>query len=116
MIAILLQESVQIMESAGAVDFTWLFIKMLSLLIVVCVLALLILKYLVPKMNTSARRLGGDMIRIMARRHLNPKAQLYIIGVGKKQFLVGATDTQIHYLTDLSGEDLGDSTASKNNQ
>jgi flagellar protein FliO/FliZ len=44
---------------------------------------------------------GGGLISIVERRHLAPKQALYLIKVGEKHLLIGASDSGLQKLSDI---------------
>ena len=44
---------------------------------------------------------GGNLISIVERRHLAPKQALYLIKVGEKHLLIGASDSGLQKLSDI---------------
>jgi flagellar biosynthetic protein FliO len=44
---------------------------------------------------------GGGLISIVERRHLAPKQALYLIKVGEKHLLIGASDSGFQKLSDI---------------
>ncbi len=86
---------------SSAVDFTLLFIKMISALIVVCVVAVLILKYMVPKFSFAKRFSAEGPVKILSRIALGPKQHLYLVKVEEKCILLGVTDHSITKIDEL---------------
>ena len=89
-----------------AIDFTWLFIKMMLALIIVCVLAVVILKYAVPRVGFFKKYANSQYIEVIARSSLDQKKFLYIVKVGSKYALVGASDHNVNLVMELSREDV----------
>jgi flagellar biosynthetic protein FliO len=90
---------------SSAIDFSLLFIKMIAALVVACVLAVLILKFAVPKFSLfKAGPKPNDKIKILSRTPLGPKQQLYLVKVVEKCILVGVTDQNITKLADVEGK------------
>ena len=87
-------------------DFTWLFVKMMGALVVVCILAVVILRYVVPKLGAYKRYSSNQHMQIIARHHLDQKKNLYIVKIGTKYALIGASDHNVNFLMDLKREDV----------
>ncbi len=85
----------------SAIDFTFLFVKMIAALVVCCVAALLVLKYLVPKLSLANRFASQDKIKIISRVSLAPKQYLYLVKVADKCILLGGTDGGINKIADV---------------
>ena len=106
MILVLLQQ-VPTAPATGetAVDFTWLFIKMLLVLGIVTVLAILILKYAVPHIGMVKRFQRGKYFRVRGRYVLEPRRSLYLIEVGGRYLVIGVADHGINLITEISAEE-----------
>lgn len=89
---------------SSAVDFTFLFIKMVAALIVACVLAVLILKYAVPRLSFAKKLSEDKYIKILSRVAIGPKQYLYLVKVEEKCILLGVTDHSISKIADLEYE------------
>ena len=87
---------------ATAIDFTWLFIKMLFVLGIVSVLAVLLLKYAVPHLGFMRRLTRGTFFTVYARQALEPRKSLYLIGIGKRYLVIGTADHGINVLAELT--------------
>lgn len=90
----------------SATSFGWLVLKMVVVLVVVLVAAILILKYLVPKLGKMRGGFGGQYIDVVARRTLEHKKQLWIVRVGKRHFFLGSADGAVTCLSELAEEDV----------
>jgi flagellar biogenesis protein FliO len=90
--------------STSAVDFTWLFIKMLLVLAIVSIFALLILKYAVPHFGKTFHK--GQYFTVLGRYVLEPKKSLYLVSIGKRYLVIGAADNGISLITDVSKEEV----------
>ncbi len=90
--------------SSSAIDFSLLFIKMIASLVVVCVVAVLILKYLVPRLSFAKRFANAGDVKILSRTNLGPKQYLFLVKVQKKCMLLGVTDHSINKISDLEGD------------
>jgi flagellar biosynthetic protein FliO len=44
---------------------------------------------------------GGNLITIVERRHLAPKQALYLVKIGEKHLLIGASDSGLQKLSDI---------------
>ncbi len=89
----------------SAVDFTWLFIKMLFILGLVSVLAMLILKYGLPRTAFYKRLQQGSICVVKARQAIAPRKTLYLIELGKRYIVLGVTDHAINPIAQLSEEE-----------
>lgn len=101
-IAILAEVPTVPATDASAMDFTWLFLKMLLILGIVTVFAILVLKYAVPHMGVMRRFQRGNYFRVLGRYLLEPRRSLYLIEVGKRYLVIGVSDHGINLVTELS--------------
>lgn len=106
MYAILLDIATVPATHEGMVDFSWLFLKMIFALIIVCIVAIVILKYAVPRTGLLKKFTGGKYISIIARHSLDHRKHLFIIKVGSKYMLIGAADHGINLIRDLDARDI----------
>ena len=90
--------------SGTALDFTFLFIKMIAALVVAVVAAILVLRYAVPKLGLSKRFTASKDIEIISRTALGPKQYLYLVKVTGKCILLGVTDHSINKISDVTTE------------
>jgi len=86
----------------NAVDFTWLFLKMLLILGIVCIFAVLLLKYAMPQIGFLRHINQGKFFTVRARQAIEPRKTLYIIELGKRYHVIGVTDHGISLITELS--------------
>jgi flagellar biogenesis protein FliO len=89
----------------GAVDFTWLFIKMLLVLVVVCVSAIIFLKYILPRMGITRGGHRGRHFKVHGRYQLEPRKALYMVETGGRYLVIGCADHGINLITELSPEE-----------
>ena len=87
-------------------DFTWLFIQMLATLAVVCIVAVLILRFVLPKLSWARKWQKTGNFELVDRFGLDYKRALYLVRVGKKHLVLGGTDQNLSLLTEISHEEL----------
>ena len=85
----------------GSVDFTWLFLKMIFAMIAVIALAIVILRYVVPKLGLHRRFTGRSDLRVVDRIPLDAKKMLFILEVEGRRLLVGAADNHVGLVAEL---------------
>jgi len=90
----------------SAVDFTWLFIKMLFVLGAVTILAVLILKYGIPRTAFYKRLSKGSLFKTLSRQNIEPRKAIYLVEVGDKHMLLGVTDHAITPISELSKHEV----------
>lgn len=106
MIFILAQIPMTPPTGEGAIDFTWLFIKMLLVLGIVTILAILVLKYAVPRIGVMKRFQQGRYFTVLGRYALEPRKALYLIHVGKRYLVIGIADHGINLIAELTEEEV----------
>ena len=101
---LLLLAQIETVPATGstAVDFSWLFIKMLLALGIVSVAAVLILKYAVPRIGAMKRFQQGRYFAVLGRYQLEPHKALYVVSVGGRYLVLGASDHAINLVAELS--------------
>lgn len=110
LLADVLPETLPVSQDAS-LDFGWLFFKVVVVMVVVCLAAFAVIKYLLPRAS-FVRRMGESQIEIVERFGLEPKKNLYILKIGKKNILVGTADNFISSLAEFEEKELS-SDASK---
>jgi len=89
---------------SSALDFSLLFFKMVAALIVACVAAVLILKFLLPRLSIGKKNLDVGRIKILSRFSVGPKQHLLLVKVDEKCILLGVTDSTITKIKDLDDQ------------
>jgi len=88
-----------------AVDFTLLFLKMLFLLAVVCLVAILLLKFGAPRLAIFRRIASQGFAKVLARQALDQRKILYLVRIGKRYLVIGTADHAISPIAELTEED-----------
>jgi hypothetical protein len=99
------------LAQAGGVgnDFGWAgspvldYLKLMAILAVVLAAAFAGLRLWLPKI-AGMRRISNGPIRVAARMTLEPGKNLYIIEAAGGAFLVGTSNSGVHFLTPLDAE------------
>jgi flagellar protein FliO/FliZ len=86
----------------GTMDFTWLFLKMLLVLGIVCVAAILFLKYVMPRTGLMRAIQKGQYFTVLGRYQLEPRKSLYVVEVSGRYLVIGASDHGISLVTELT--------------
>jgi flagellar biosynthetic protein FliO len=76
----------------------------LLVLVAVCVLAWVVLKFGLRRLYPGAKTGGAGPIKVVARLPLEPRQTLYIVEVGGKTMLLGSGDRPVSLLTELDAE------------
>jgi flagellar biogenesis protein FliO len=72
----------------------------------VLALAFVVLRLLLPRIFGVSSANSGPF-EVLARYSLEPRKNLYIIKVGKEMFLIGSSESNIHFLTVLNAAEIG---------
>lgn len=89
-------------------DFTWQFLNMLFMLLVVCVAAFVILKFFLPRFLGNKRFNKDGHFELISRYSLDIRRALYLVRIGKKYFVLGGAEQGLHLLSEISKDDLGE--------
>lgn len=83
-----------------------MFIAVTITMVLVCVLAWVIIKWLFPKMIRNPLTRKGGPIRILARYALEPRKAIYILKIGEKYLALASGDRVFTVLAELTETDL----------
>lgn len=89
-------------------DFLWLFLKMVAGLVVVLGLALLLIRYLLPR-GRWGRGKKAKWATVVGRIMLEPRKGLYLLKVAGRYLVVGSTEQSMALLAELTkaeGEEI----------
>ncbi len=96
-----------VVPPAPMADFTWTFVKVILAMTVVCLLAVGVIRYLLPRAR-FIKNSQSSRIEILERFPLEPKKSLYLLKVGAQEILIGTTEASIQPLLELKdGEKIG---------
>lgn len=73
-----------------------------------CVVSLLVVYYFVKKYATRKGKVAsedGASFSIISRQPLPPKGMIYLVGIGGRRLLIGATEHNVSLLADITGND-----------
>ncbi|MBI2066633.1 MAG: flagellar biosynthetic protein FliO [Deltaproteobacteria bacterium] len=98
----------------GTPDFAALFMKMIAGLVLVLVLAVVFIRFILPRTGLVGgrfwgRRGQGIEVKVLERVVLEPKKSLYIVKLLERYFLLGSAEQSLNLITELSkneGEQL----------
>jgi flagellar biogenesis protein FliO len=80
-------------------SFTWLFIKMLVAMVVIISLALVSIRYLLPRLTRLPGR-RDSKIRVLDFHPLEARKSVYILDIDNHRVAVGVTEHSINKLTE----------------
>ena len=75
----------------------------------ICLLALVVVKVLLPKLAGAATS-SSSYIRVIARYPLEPRKNLYLVGAGNAVVLLASSAEGVHMMAKFNAEDFGDIT------
>lgn len=82
-------------------DFTWLFVKMVVGLVVVLGLALLFIRFVLPRTRLG-RRGDASWASVEDAVRLDPHRSLYLVKILERYFVLGASEHSLQLITELS--------------
>jgi flagellar biosynthesis protein FliO len=85
----------------GSVDFTWLFLKTLLAMLVVISLAVVSLRFFLPRFTWNRQIKGRTTFKILDRIPLDTKKGLYVVEVEGRRLLLGASEHHVGLITEL---------------
>ncbi len=95
-------------EAPASPTSMWLdYAKMLLVLVGICLLALVAVKFLLPRLSGFAAP-AQNHIRVLARYPLEPRKTLYLVRTGKTVVLLASSAETIQLMTTLNAEDFED--------
>lgn len=86
--------------------YAWDIVTMTGLLLLVCVIIVVVLRILLPRLMAFGPLHQKGFFKVVARFPLEPKKFLYVIKVGEAHQLIATTDHQVTFLTTLSAQDV----------
>ena len=101
----LLQALAPTREVTSLASYTYDYLKLILVFGLVLVFIVLVLRVWLPRM-TGMRQLSSGPIRVVARYPLEPRKNLYVVQTAGCYFLVGTSDSGVHYLTSLDASAL----------
>lgn len=105
MFGLLMQIQTAVPSAGEGMDFTWLFIKMIFILGIVCISAVLILKYAVPHLGLMRKFHGNGFFQVIDRFPLEQRRSLFLIRAGKRYFVIGSADSGMNLISECTPEE-----------
>jgi len=84
---------------------TWVLVKMLFFLLLVCVLAVVVLRFLMPRVS-GYRGQTGELFEIISRFPLEARKTLYLVRVGQEYHLLGVGEHNINFLAKIEKHEV----------
>lgn len=86
----------------GGLDFFFMLVQTLFALALVCGLAYVIFRVVLPRLNVT--RSAGSMVRVVDRIGLDARKSLYVIEVAGRWFVVAASEAGVQLVGELDAE------------
>lgn len=97
MIPLLLTQSA---PELSEISYGWMFAKMMVAMIVIIALALVTIKYALPKMM-RLRQNPNSRIKVLDYQPLEPRKSIYIVEIDKRRVAIGVTEHGIQPICEL---------------
>lgn len=88
----------------GWADIVWLLVQTVIALALVCGLAILIFRYILPRLNVVS--LNKSIVRIVDGAALDARKRLVVIEVAGKYMLVAISENGVQLVSELDGESV----------
>jgi len=97
-----------ILEGSSLPTGMWVdYAKSLLVLIAICLLALVAVKIVLPKVTSFASPTPNHF-HVLAKYPLEPRKTLYLLRTGKTVVLLATSAEAVHFMTTLNSEDFED--------
>lgn len=97
---IFLQNS-QPLPTVGWLDIVWLLIQTAIALALVCGLAILIFKYLLPRLNSVS--FNKSIVKVVDGTSLDARKRLIVVEVAGKYLLLASSESGVQMISELDG-------------
>jgi len=90
---------------SNSVDFTILFVKMIFAMLVVIALAVVLIRYVIPKLSLHRPGQSRTDLKVVDRIPLDPKKALYVVEVEGRRILLAVSENHVGFVTELNKAD-----------
>jgi flagellar biosynthetic protein FliO len=87
--------------SPSSIDFTWVFLKTIFAMVAVIAVAILVIRYIIPKLTLGRTKTSRSDLQIVDRIPLDGRKSLYLIQIERKRYLLASTEHQINLISEL---------------
>lgn len=87
-------------------DYTYMFIQMIVILGLVCLIAFGVLRYVLPRFAFAQRLQKNQLVKVIARCHLDYRHQVMVAQVGARFFLLGVGEHTVSLISELNRTDV----------
>ena len=106
MLLLLLQQGGSPAEQVGSINSQILqYFQVILVLAGILILIYVLFRFWIPRFF-GIKTFASGPVRVVARYPLEPKKTLYIVKTGPEMFLIGTSESQIHYLTALDAANI----------
>lgn len=89
----------------SSLDFTWLFLKMIFAMIFVIALAIVVIRFIIPKLTFNRGASARSDLRIVDRIPLDGRKSLYVLEVEGRRILIGSSEHNVGFIAELGKSD-----------
>lgn len=97
-----LQANQQPVPSVGWLDILWLLVQTAIALALVCGLAILIFRYILPRLNVVT--FNKSIVNIIDGAPIDARKRLIIVEAAGKYLLLGVSESNVQLVSELDGE------------
>lgn len=90
--------------TVGWVDVVWLLLQTMIALALVCGLAILIFRYILPRLNVIS--FNKSIVRIVDGASLDARKRMVVIEVAGKYMLIAISENGVQLVSELDGESV----------
>ncbi len=88
-------------------DFAWVFVKMIAGLLLVLGLAIVLIRYILPRTRLGGKGIWGrgrkeGLVSVIDRYPLEPQKNLYLVKVAGRYFLIASAPNSLTPVVELS--------------
>lgn len=81
-------------------DFTWLFLKMIAGLVLVLALAVILIRFVLPRTRLGRSR-APAWGRVIDRLPVEPQKSLYLVKIVGRYFVLGVSERSVNLVTEI---------------
>ncbi len=97
------------MPSVGFFDVVWMLLQTAIALGIVCGLAILVFKYLLPKFNLAT--FNKSIVRVVDAASLDARKRLVVVEVAGKYLLLALSESGVQMISELDEKNVEDAVA-----
>ena len=94
-------QTTEIAPSVGWLDILWMLLQTAFALALVCGLAVLIFRYILPKLNVVS--FNKSIVRVVDGASLEARKRLIVVEVAGKYLLLAASESGVQMISELDG-------------